>query len=367
MESLKSIHILNYSEFLKRFQKKEVIVYQDIPEREPMVSVCVQTYQHANYIKECLDGILMQKTNFPFEILLGEDASNDGTREICLEYVQKYPDKIRLFLHHRENNISINGNPTGRFNFLYNIFNARGKYIALCEGDDYWNNPYKLQKQVQLLENNSNLIACHHWQYIAIEKEGKFVEEEAPTTGHGYFPQSVSSVRNIFANQVRIKTRTVMFRNIIDHHFFPSWFYKVAFGDVPLSFLLGKHGDFGFIDEPMAVYRSTDEGVSKAGLKELGWKKFKIQHFKNWIQIWDYADGFYKFKYHKEATETVIEFYKTIMVHLPVSLGSFVNVLYYTIFERKLPLVYKMAVSKWVILFYGNKLGSKIKRKLTNL
>lgn len=357
---------MNYSEFLKRFQKKEVIVHQDIAEHQLMVSVCVQTYQHGNFIKECLDGILKQHTNFNYEILLGEDASNDGTREICLVYAQKHPDKIRLFLHHRENNIAINGKPTGRFNFLYNLYNARGKYIALCEGDDYWNDPHKLQIQVQLLESNSHLIACHHWQYIAIEKEGKFVEVDAPSTGHGYFPQSVASVKNIFANQVRVKTRTVMFRNIIDKQFFPSWFTEVAFGDVPLSFLLGKHGDFGFIDEPMAVYRNTGKGVSTAGLKELGSKKFRVQHFKNWIQIWDYADRFYNFKYHKEASETVYKFYKTIFTTLPVSLDSLANILYYTIFERKSPITHKMAASKWIVLYYGKKLGSKLKRKLTN-
>lgn len=366
MESLKSINILKYSVFLKRFQNKEVVVQQDISDREPLVSICIQTYQQVNYIKECLEGILMQETNFSFEILLGEDASSDGTREICIEYAQKYPDKIRLFLHHRENNIAINGNSTGRFNFLYNLYNARGKFIAICEGDDYWRDPHKLQKQVQVLENNSHLIACHHWQYIAIEKEGKFVEVEAPTTGHGYFPQRVASVKNIFANQVRVKTRTVMFRNIIDNQFFPSWFSEVAFGDVPLSFLLGKHGDLGFIDEPMAVYRNTGKGLSSAGLKELGAKKFRVQHFKNWIQIWDYADRFYNFKYHKEASETVYEFYKTIFTTLPVSLGSLMKVLYYTIIERKAPISHKMATSKWIVHYYGKKLGSKLKRKLTN-
>src|SRR5690606_4409195 len=113
----------------------------------PVVSVCVQTYQHAPYIRECLDSILMQKTDFPFEILLGEDESSDGTREICIEYAEKFPDKIKLFLHRRENNIQIFGYPTGRFNFLTNLYSSNGKYIAICEGDDYWTDSDKLQKQ----------------------------------------------------------------------------------------------------------------------------------------------------------------------------------------------------------------------------
>ncbi len=332
---------------------------------KPTVSVCIQTYNHQPYIKECLDSILMQQATFPFEIILGEDESSDGTREICIQYAEKHPDLIKLFLRSRKDVIYINENATGRFNMIENLKAATGTFIAFCEGDDYWKDPLKLQKQVDLLEANPKLVACHHWQYIAVEKEDIFVEEDAPTKGHGYFPQAVASVKNIFANQVRIKTRTVMFRNIIDNDFFPPWFYKVAFGDVPLSFLLGKHGDFGFIDEPMAVYRQTDTGVSTVGLKELGMNKFILQRFKNWIQIWDYADMFYNFKYHAEATETVLEFYKPITGNLPITFRSFIKVLSYNIFERKLPYRHKIATSKWIVFYYRKKLRYKLKRKIT--
>ena len=143
--------------------KKEVQEHpnktQDI---KPTVSVGVVTYNHVNYIKVCLESIFKQETNFEFEILLGDDASTDGTREICIEYAEKYPDKIRLFLHRRENNISINGKPTGRYNFLHNLSKARGKYIALCEGDDYWTDHLKLQKQVAFLDAHENCFMINH-------------------------------------------------------------------------------------------------------------------------------------------------------------------------------------------------------------
>ncbi|REE83097.1 glycosyl transferase family 2 [Lutibacter oceani] len=151
---------MNLEEFKLKYQKQPVIEYSNSVTETPLVSVCVQTYQHVKYIERCLKGILMQKTSFPFEILLGEDASTDGTRKICLEYAKKYPDKIKLFLHHRENNIKINGKPSGRFNFGFNLFNSKGKYIALCEGDDYWTDPLKLQKQVGFLESNNNIVIC---------------------------------------------------------------------------------------------------------------------------------------------------------------------------------------------------------------
>lgn len=111
----------------------------------------------------------MQKTDFPFEILLGEDASTDGTREICIEYANKYPDRIRLFLPDRRNNIAVLGKATGRFNILYNVFSARGRYIALCEGDDYWTDPLKLQKQFLFIRNDKSIAMCAHDVEIVYE------------------------------------------------------------------------------------------------------------------------------------------------------------------------------------------------------
>src|SRR5205809_8020554 len=121
---------MNFQEFKEKYQHEPVTEYRNYVKNDSIVSVCVQTYQHASYIRECLDGILMQQTDFPFEILVGEDNSTDGTKEICIKYAEKYPEKIRLFLHHRKNNIRISDRPTGRFNFLYNIYSAKGKYIA---------------------------------------------------------------------------------------------------------------------------------------------------------------------------------------------------------------------------------------------
>ena len=328
-----------------------------------MISIVVTTYNHEKYIAQCLDSILMQQTSFPFEIILGEDKSSDTTREICKQYAKQYPDKIKLFLRSRKDVIYINGNATGRFNFLENVKAAKGKYIALCEGDDYWTDPLKLQKQVDLLENKTNLIACHHWQKIAVEKEGAFIEKDAPKNGHGYFAEKVATVKHIFNNQVRVKTRTLMFRNIINAQFFPSWIYKVAFGDVPLSYLLGQHGDFGFIDEEMAVYRQTNVGVSTAGLKELGAQKFRVQHMKNWIEIWDYADKLYKHKYHKEASKTVSSFYQTIFLNLPITFKTVSGLFLYNIFTRNLSVVKTFAHTKQILLFYGKHLARKIKNK----
>lgn len=156
---------MNFQEFKARFENRKVEEYPNSVGKKPLVSVCVITYQHAPYIRDCLDGILMQETDFSFEILLGEDQSSDGTREICIEYAKKHPDKIRLFLHHRENNMMLNSFPDGKFNFLYNLGSIRGKYIALCEGDDFWTDKMKLQKQVDFLNGHPEYSMSSHETY----------------------------------------------------------------------------------------------------------------------------------------------------------------------------------------------------------
>lgn len=140
--------------FKKKYQKIEVKEFKNTCAPNPLVSICIFTYQQRTRISQCIEGVLKQKVSFIYEIILGEDESEDGTREICKFYAKKYPNKIRLFLHHRENNIRINGHPTGRFNVFYGYYTARGKYIAICEGDDYWTDPLKLQKQVDFLKTN---------------------------------------------------------------------------------------------------------------------------------------------------------------------------------------------------------------------
>src|SRR5690606_33338178 len=117
---------------------------ETVQQAQPRVSVVVVTYQHARFIAKCLDCILDQKTNFPIEILVGEDESTDGTRGICQKYSQTHPDHIRLFLRSRKDVIHIMGKPTGRANFLGLLSEANGKYVAFCEGDDYWTDPLKL-------------------------------------------------------------------------------------------------------------------------------------------------------------------------------------------------------------------------------
>lgn len=135
---------------------------------QPLVSICCITYNHAPFIRKCLDGFLMQETSFPVEILIHDDASTDGTDGIIREYAEKYPDLI-FPLYETENQYS-----QGKQNEIdfYNYRRARGKYIAYCEGDDYWTDPLKLQKQVDFMESHPDYSVCfHRCKYYEIKKK----------------------------------------------------------------------------------------------------------------------------------------------------------------------------------------------------
>ncbi len=332
---------------------------------QPVVSVCIQVYNNEEFIEKCIRNALNQITNFTYEIIIGEDDSTDDTRAICKELAGKNQDKIRLFLRDEKNKIYHKGRKTSRYNFIANLNAAKGKYIALCDGDDYWINSNKLQLQYNILEINPEIVATHHWQKNAIFENNKWKEKKSPMTyGFGYQEKIIGEVKDIFKNEMRIKARTVMFRNIVAGDFLPNWFSNVSFADISLSFLLGKHGKFYFLKEEMAVYRQGSDGLSKSGLKELGLKAFRVEHFKNYIEIWDFADKHYGFEYHKEAVNTVTRFYKIIFSNLPASFKSFISLLWYNLFERKLSIFRTLPQTKLILLFYGKLISSKVKGKL---
>lgn len=251
---------MTFKEFRERYEKKKIAEEPNTVTQKPLVSILVQTYQHSGYIKECLESLLMQEVNFDYEILLGEDASNDGTREICIEYAQRYPDKIRLFLHHRENNIKIGGRPTGRFILMYNLYSARGEYIALCEGDDYWSDPLKLQKQVDFMEKESDYVITYHDAKI-IDENGNLLKERKLSQG-----ERMDMSRSELTKNPYILTLTACFKNVMLN--FPAEFYGVTNADTFLFSLLGQFGKGKYMDsiEP-AHYRVHSGGIWSAKKK----------------------------------------------------------------------------------------------------
>ncbi len=227
----------------------------------PLVSISVVTYNHEAFIKTCLDSILSQRTSFDFEILIGEDNSSDDTREICKEYSNQYPEKIKLFLHDRDNVIKINGRPTGRFNFMNNIKNARGKYIAICEGDDYWTDPYKLQKQIDYLDANPDVSICFH--RVNLLKEGEVELHKLPSQSLGVKFNYIE----LLESYNFIATCSVVFKKPLGFKF-PDFFSSIPFGDLALYKILSRDKKLYCLNENMGVYRIHSGGIW-SGINEI--------------------------------------------------------------------------------------------------
>lgn len=285
---------MDLNSFRKSFEKVIVNENNNSVPKTPKVSICIQTYQHVNYIKQCLDGVLQQKTNFPIEILLGEDASTDGTREICIQYAKENPQKIRLFLHHRENNISIDGNPTGRFNFVYNLLHARGKYIALCEGDDYWTDPLKLQKQVDFLEAHPGYVGCFHNTDMINE-----MEMHPTLKPWRNFDKQKFVLEDTIATRALFHTSSFVFKR--EALLLPNWFTEVQSGDMALFSIIASQGLMFRINETMSVYRKNETGITN----NISTDKYHSGR----IKLFKYISSFLNNEI-KEKTNTVISFHK---------------------------------------------------------
>jgi len=267
------------------------------------VSVSIVTFNHEKFIAQAIDSVLMQKTDFDYEIIIGEDESEDNTRTIVKDYKSRYQDKIRLFLNNRKKLIYINGRPTGRLNLINNLRHAQGEYVALLEGDDYWTDPYKLQKQVDFLDSNPDFSICFHNAYRLNELDecqlmlGSYLCTENQKT--------VSNLEDIMTNNF-IPTLTVMYRNKLFDDF-PEWYLHVPFGDWPLHILNAQFGKIGYLNETMAVYRMHPGGATAS---IFGNKEKYIKHISEIIQTYEILKPYLGPKYLNLIRHRISDWYR---------------------------------------------------------
>lgn len=203
----------------QKFIKTDVIEYENnvlnsIP--NPLISVIAITYQHVKYIENCLNGILMQNLNCEWELLIAEDESTDGTREICIRFAEKYPNRIRLFLHSQKNLRKVLNKPSGIFPFTYNTLKTRGKYVAGCSGDDIWTDPLKLQRQLDLMTSDDEISFCFQsWQKVHQKEDGSLIRGKLNT----YYPKASTTfyknINNILPVQMLNVIQEDEFQNFI--------------------------------------------------------------------------------------------------------------------------------------------------------
>lgn len=218
--------------------------------KTPMVTVWCLTFNHNPYIRQCLEGFVEQKTDFKFEVLVHDDASTDGTQDIILEYQQKYPDLIKPLLE-KENQYSKHDGSLMRLQ----IENCQGRYIAFCEGDDYWTDPLKLQKQVDFLEAHPDYGLCHTDFVLSDRSRRKHYSEHYPDGN--YFPGL------LLHENAGIGTLTVLFRKeTFDRT--PKFYLNEPFvaGDTPRWIELAKEAKIKYIPEVTAAYRILPQSAS---------------------------------------------------------------------------------------------------------
>jgi glycosyltransferase involved in cell wall biosynthesis len=218
----------------------------------PLASISCATYNQAPFIRQCLDHLLAQKTNFPFEIVIHDDASTDGTKEIIEAYALKYPDIIIPY-YQNENQYSkgVRG-----LQSLYNYPRCRGRYIAICEGDDYWPDPLKLQRQVDFLESHEDYVLTFHGFSVVDEKSQIIDASPLPNRYH-----RDARSEDLILGRLLTMTVTLCFRNVIAD--FPPEKYKVTNGDTFLISMLGQYGKGKWMGDVIekAMYRSHAGGI----------------------------------------------------------------------------------------------------------
>ncbi|MGV3631163.1 MAG: glycosyltransferase [Bacteroidota bacterium] len=222
----------------------------------PLISICSTTYNLEKYIAGALDSWLMQETEYHFEIVICDDCSKDGTVGIIKEYTGRFPGKIRLIEAERNQGMLPN--------FIRSLNEAKGKYIAVCDGDDYWIDPQKLQKQVSFLEQNPDFTACYTNSYVLNEETG----EQKIAKQHTWDvagPEELLLHDDFRKENVTLSPGHIsgfVFRNILQYNY-PPWFYEVdGVTDFPLYMMLSKYGKAKFINEITSVYRNHTRSSS---------------------------------------------------------------------------------------------------------
>jgi len=216
------------------------------------LSVSMITYGQEAFIEQTINSVLMQQCDFDFEIILSNDNSPDQTDAIIQRILKTHPEAHKIKYFNQKPNLG------SMENFVFTLKTAKGEYIAICEGDDYWTDPLKLQKQVDFLELNPDYSLCFHQGtsfYQNSSKKEDFISDKNILQGIVTPKEIITTGGNM------CPTNAIVFRNCIATY--PDFFIQTKSGDRALALLLMMHGKFKYFDENMSVYRIHDGGISR--------------------------------------------------------------------------------------------------------
>jgi len=262
------------------------------------VSVLVLAYNQESYVTQAIDSILMQEVAFDYEIVIGEDASTDRTRQVVLGFQKRYPDRIRVLLREavdaeRDRAVGLGG----KTNFVHSLRACRGHYIALLDGDDYWTDTHKLQKQVDFLDTHPDFAICCHNVTMFYEDGSK---EPVNLIPPDY--REVSTIEDLFFVNF-IPTCSAVFRRGLFREL-PAWFFTLKLGDWPLHILNARHGKIKYIDEVMGAYRVHQAGVWSS--------QSPVDRLLELVKMVDYLDDYLNHKYRKQIRSAKANWYHEI-------------------------------------------------------
>lgn len=263
---------------------------------EIKVSIYCLSYNHAQYLTQTIESIVTQKTNFRFELVIHDDASTDGSDQIILNYQEKYPDVIRSII--QKNNQYSKGVNISK-EILFPLF--KGKYIAICEGDDFWCDINKLQKQFDFLEEHPEYSACVHNTRILLD--GKDIKL---TVNSIQYDTTLDIYKMIKTGANQFQTSSVMYRKkLMDKENRPHFVDMIeTVGDYPLSVYLAISGKVFYFKDVMSTYRMSTKNSWTANVKYNKSKFLKVK--KQAIEMLKEANSYSKYKYDKEFNKAIL-------------------------------------------------------------
>lgn len=257
----------------------------DRSEDVPLVSICVISYNHEKFIEAALDGILKQQVDFTVQLVISDDCSSDNTAQIIQEMSGNFGSKMDVDVYYQPQNLGVIGN------FMFALKKCTGKYIAICEGDDFWTDDEKLASQVKLMEENPELVGSFH--KVKVRYEGK----PYLTGEYGSHVSSVLNTSDLISDRSLMHTSSLFFRR--EALVFPDWYKTMLSGDFALASILSAYGAFKRIDRCMSTYRVHNTGITNSDA-------YNRDNIALKIRILTHLNEFHEFRYTNEF-ESVIQ------------------------------------------------------------
>ncbi len=254
-----------------------------------MVSICCITFNQESYIRDALEGFVSQKADFAFEVLIHDDASTDRTADIIREYAERYPEIIKPILQ-TVNQYSLGlTNVSGTWNFP----RAKGRYIAMCEGDDYWTDEHKLQKQVDYMEAHPDCSLVFHSAKVEVQQAAVTERMMRP-----YRKSRVVTSEEIIDKTSGYPTASLMFRTEMVQDL-PEFYNNAPLADIPLQLLAANMGYAYYMDEPMCVYRLGGAASWTTLMKQGNYEKKQQDYARAMKTMYQGFDAFSGKRFHK--------------------------------------------------------------------